>query len=174
LKIEYIGKTEERLRLAKILMTGAMIAPLSLSAAEVTGKVSAVKGLHLNGESVPVSGTTSWPVGAGDELRSENAPVVLQLKDGSRVVLGRNSQARLEEGVVRLVRGSMEYEMTRESRMQVAAREELIPARSGAVTAPAAGGPVSVKNTGTVGATAKATVVTTTASTLPPVSRRRP
>lgn len=143
------------------VLMGAMACGTLLCAAEAAGTVSAAKGLRLNGHSVPVAGTKSWPVGAGDDLKSETAPVVLTMKDGSKIVLGKNSQAKLESGTVRLLTGTMQYELAQQSTLQVAVKGDMLPARTGLAS--------TVANPVTPIAAAMPA-----AEALPKVSRRRP
>jgi len=131
-------------------------------AADTAGMVSATKGMQLNGKSVPVAGTKSWPVDAGDVLKSDAAPVVLKMKDGSKIILGKNSQAKLEAGTVRLLDGTMQYELAQQSTLQVAVKGDVLSARTGlasTVVAPVAPAAIS------------STVAT---EVIPPVSRRKP
>lgn len=102
-----------------------------LAAGQSVGKVSAAKGLEMNGQTVPVAGTKEWPVGAGDELRTDAAPVVLMMKDGSRFVLGAKSQAKVEAGVVRLVSGTMQYQLAPRTDLQVAVKSDVLAGRMG-------------------------------------------
>jgi hypothetical protein len=133
-----------------------------LCAADTAGMVSATKGMQLNGKPVAVAGTKSWPVDAGDVLKSDAAPVVLKMKDGSKIVLGKNSQAKLEKGTVRLLDGTMQYELAQQSTLQVSVNGNVLPARTGLAS--------------TVVAPVAPAAVTSTATTevLPPVSRRKP
>jgi hypothetical protein len=133
-----------------------------LTGAEAAGSVEAVKGLQMNGQTVPVEGTKSWPVAAGDELKSEGAPVVLTMRDGSRIVLGKNSRAKVEAGTVRLVSGTMRYDVAANSALRVAVKDEVMTARTGVVS--------------TVGNAAAPAVASqqAAAEALPPVSRRKP
>jgi hypothetical protein len=147
----------------KLLVAGVLVAGAALSAAEMAGSVSAAKGLQMNGQAVPVAGTKSWPVASGDVLKSDAAPAVVTMKDGSKLILGKNSQAKLENGTVRLLDGTMQYELAQQSKLQVAVKDEVLPARTGLASTVAA--PV-------------APVVTTQAAEVvvapPPVSRRKP
>jgi len=142
--------------LGLILMTGGVMV-----AGESLGQVSAAKGLEMNGQAVPVAGTKEWPVGAGDELRSDAAPVVLTMRDGSRFVLGAKSQARVEAGLVRLVSGTMQYELGQRSELRVAVKNEVLPGRTGLAT--------TVANPVTPVAARQ-----TAAAEALPISRRRP
>lgn len=144
------------------LLAGVILAGAALGAAEMSGTVSAAKGLQMNGQVVPVAGTKSWPVGSGDVLKSDAAPAVVTMKDGSKLILGKNSQAKLENGTVRLLDGTLQYELAQRSTLQVAVKGDVLPARTGVAS--------------TVGAQVAPAAVTptVTAETLPPVSRRKP
>lgn len=147
----------------KCLLAGCLAAGGILLAADTTGTVSAAKGLRLNGQEVPVAGTRNWPVASGDVVRSESAPVTLQLKDGSRVVLGQRSEARLDGNTIRLTAGSMRYERAAQATTQFAVNQEVLTPAIGQVA-------VSGGKTSAVLGAAKAV----TEEPLPPVSRRRP
>lgn len=142
--------------LALLLTTGGV-----MLAGDSMGSVSAAKGLEMNGQAVPVAGTKEWPVGAGDELRSDAAPVVLTMKDGSRFVLGAKSQAKLETGVVRLMSGTMRYELGQRSELRVAVKSDVLAGRTGVAS--------TVANPVTPVAAARAGAEATL-----PISRRRP
>jgi hypothetical protein len=142
--------------LALIMTTGGV-----MLAGDNLGKVSAAKGLEMNGQAVPVAGTKEWPVGAGDELRSDAAPVVLTMRDGSRFVLGAKSQAKVETGVVRLVNGTMRYELAQRSDLRVAVKSDVLAGRTGVAS--------TVANPVTPVAAPRAAAEETL-----PISRRRP
>lgn len=135
---------------------------LAMLAAEAAGNVSATKGLQLNGQAVPVAGTKSWPVAAGDVLASDATPAVLTMKDGSKIVLGKKSQAKLDNGTVRLLSGTMEYTLAERSTLQVAVKGDALTARTGVAS-----------TTGSQVAPARVSPTVTTEA-LPPVSRRQP
>lgn len=117
----------------KLLWAGALGLSSLLGAAEAAGSVAAAEGLQLNGQDVPVAGTRQWPLAAGDELQSKEAPLVLTMKDGSRVVLGKQSRAKVEAGVVRLLAGTMQYALAPKSGLQVAVKSDVLAARTGLV-----------------------------------------
>jgi hypothetical protein len=117
--------------MAKQLLVAVLMASVALAAGEATGSVTASKGLQLNGQTVPVAGTKEWPVTTGDVLQSDATPVVLTMKDGSKIVLGKSSQAKLEAGTVRLLNGTMQYTMAQRSSLQVAVKGEVLAPRSG-------------------------------------------
>ena len=144
-------------------MLAVVLAAGCLQAGEkAAGNVTSAQGLQLNGQTVPVAGAKSWPVATGDELKTDAAPVVLTLKDGSRLVLGKQSQAKVEAGMVRLVSGTMQYELAQRSTMQVAVKSEVLPARTGLASTVA--NPVRPV----------VTAVAASETVAPPISRRRP
>ena len=143
-----------------ILMAIFLSSAALVVAGDAAGTVSATKGLQLNGQAVPVAGTKQWPVSSGDELKSDAAPVVLTLNDGSRIVLGKHSQAKLEAGTVRLMTGTMQYELTQKSTLQVAVKGDVLQSRTGVAS--------------TVANQAGPVVQTPATVALPPVSRRQP
>jgi hypothetical protein len=77
----------------------------------------------LDGTMVPVAGMSSYPITAGDEIVAGTAPAVITFADGSRVVLEKNSKARIEsEGkntVLRLAAGSGTYRLSSGSRLRL-------------------------------------------------------
>ena len=146
----------------KLIMTAALLTAAAFAAGETAGSVTATKGLQLNGQAVPVAGTKSWPVTAGDVLASDATPAVLTMKDGSKIVLGTKSQAKLENGTVRLLSGTMEYKLAERSTLQVAVKGDALTARTG-VASTLTGTPAPVRVTSAV-----------TTEALPPVSRRFP
>ena len=109
-----------------------------------------------------MAGTKSWPVSAGDVLASDATPAVLTMKDGSKIVLGKKSQAKLENGTLRLLSGTMEYTLADRSTLQVAVKGDILPARTGVAS-----------TTGSQVAPAVSTSTVTTEA-LAPVSRRKP
>ena len=143
-----------------LLISLTLLAGAGVYAADAAGTVSATKGLQLNGQTVPVAGTKQWPVSSGDDVKSDAVPVVLTMKDGSRIVLGKHSQAKLEAGTVRLLTGTMRYELAQQSTLQVAVKGDVLLSRTG-VASTVANGVAPV-------------VPVAAAETLPAVSRRMP
>lgn len=148
----------------KYILSGLFMSAIAVFGADATGSVSATNGLHLNGKAVPVAGTKAWPVSSGDELKSDAEPVVLTMKDGSRIVLGKNSTAKLDGSTVRLMTGTMQYALAGQSNLQVAVKSDVLSARAGvASTIP-----------GSAQAAPVAVTPTAVKTALPPVSRRLP
>lgn len=148
----------------KYILNGLCMSAFAIFGADVIGSVSSTNGLQLNGKAVPVAGTKSWPISSGDELKSDGVPVVLTMKDGSKILLGKNSTAKLDGSTVRLMAGTVQYSLAGQSSLQVAVKSDVLSNRAGvASTLP---GPLP-----------PATPVVTPAvvkSELPPVSRRLP
>lgn len=123
------------------VLSGLLAVSLALAAGPV-GTVSSKDAFRLRGKTVPAAGVPSWPVMAGDELATEQGPATLQFKDGSRVVLGKSSKARLEEAegslILKLIDGSMKYSMSAKSaiRLEVAGKPLAYePGKEGTVSA---------------------------------------
>jgi hypothetical protein len=111
---------------------------------ETRGTAASVAGLQINGAAVPVAGTKTWPVMAGDEIKSPAAPVLLTLKDGSKILLAPNSVAKFETTAngresFRLVNGSMNYEMSSAARTQLVVNNQPLVVTPGAAGAVGAG-----------------------------------
>lgn len=107
------------------------------ASAEQRGTAATSAGLHVNGTAVPTTGAKTWPVMAGDEIRTAGSPTVLTLRDGSKIVLGANSAAKLETTAggaesLRLVSGGMRYEMSAESRTQLVVNNQPLVVTPGA------------------------------------------
>ena len=82
-------------------------------AATPVGTVSSHESFDLNGSAVPVAGVTAWPISAGDVIVARWAPATIVFRDGSRVVVARDSKVRIEARdnlpVLRLLQGSGTY-----------------------------------------------------------------
>jgi hypothetical protein len=53
-------------------------------------------GFELRGVPVRTEGVPLWPVMAGDSIHAGATPVLIRFEDGSRVTLGQNSSATVE------------------------------------------------------------------------------
>jgi FecR-like protein len=118
-------------------------------AASPVGTISSSSPFLLRGASVPVAGVPSWPVAAGDEFATDVGPATLNLRDGSRVTLGKNSRAKLEaegDGVaLRLLSGAMLVVTSPKSTLRVFRMDKVVSVKPGVestvFTTPAAPGP---------------------------------
>ena len=96
----------------------------------------------LSGKVVPKSGIGNWPVFAGQTVRTLNDSVLLSLKDGTRVLLNKQSEASLlmvnDKVTLRLTKGSASYRMASTGSLSFDVLEKgianVIP-QSGVVTA---------------------------------------
>jgi hypothetical protein len=70
----------------------------------------------IAGRTVPKAGIGSWPVFAGERVQSQNASVLLSLRDGSRVLLEKNSAAVLATSggktTLRVTKGAVSYRLS--------------------------------------------------------------
>ena len=129
----------------KTAVLGLLVGGMALAAGtEQRGTAASVDGLQVNGAAVPAAGTKTWPVMAGDEIKSSAAPVVLMLKDGSKIVLGANSAAKFEttaggQESLRLVNGTMNYQMSTEAKTQLVVNNQPLVVTPGATGMAGAG-----------------------------------
>ena len=90
--------------------------------------------------------------------------LVLNMKDSSKIAFGKNSQAKLEAGSVRLLSGTMQYEIAQGITRQVAVENDVLATRTG----------VASTTAGDTLVPAPVAPVTVTPAPLPPPSRRKP
>jgi hypothetical protein len=144
-------------------------------AAAPIANVSGTEPFKVSGVSVPVSGVSSWPVIAGDELSAGNAPVVLTFKDGSRVTLGKNSRATVEDKnkkvALRLLDGAMVFMLSRGSNVRLYSAGNLVNAQAGVPGTAVAGTGVDADAAALIGS--KSGVSTAADCCSPPVISRR-
>lgn len=92
-----------------------IVAPLTLSVlaygASPVGTITGAGGFELRGTPVKTAGIPSWPISAGDEIRTTKSPATIEFRDGSVVTLSELSLARViktSKGVeFRLMSGGM-------------------------------------------------------------------
>jgi ferric-dicitrate binding protein FerR (iron transport regulator) len=121
----------------KSVFLGLLIGGMAAWAADAGGSAVPVQGMSVNGAAVPATGAKSWPVRAGDEVRTAGAPTVLTLRDGSKVVLGVNTAVRLDAASgggesLRLVSGGMRYTLSSQARTQLVVDGKALTAGPGA------------------------------------------
>jgi len=141
-------------------------------AASPIANVSSSEAFKVSGVSVPVSGVSSWPVIAGDELMAGNAPVVLTFKDGTRVTLGKNSRATVEgknkNAALRLLDGAMGFTLSQGSNVRLYSAGNLVNAQAGVAGTAVAGTAVDADAAALIGSKSGAGIAAT-----PTISRRR-
>lgn len=115
----------------KMCVAALLVASLAVAAGPI-GKVSSAKPFLLSGTEVPAEAIAKWPLVSGDEIVTLEAPVQVDLRDGSRVWLMAGSRARVsveERGVVvRLQMGALRYRLASGGETRIAALDsELLP-----------------------------------------------
>ena len=157
--------------LFRIALLVSLCVVVCLAAAPIAN-VSGTEPFKVSGVSVPVSGVSSWPVIAGDELAAGNAPVVLTFKDGSRVTLGKNSRATLEgkskNAALRLLDGAMAFTLSRGSGVRLYSAGSLVNAQAGVPGTAVAGAGVDADAAALIGSKSGVGTAGT-----PTISRRR-
>lgn len=122
----------------KTALLGLLIGGTMLAAgAEQRGTAATAAGMSVNGAAVPATGAKAWPLMAGDEIRTASAPTLLTLRDGSTILLGANSAAKLETTAagaasLRLVSGGMQYSMSNEAKTQLVVNNRPLTVTPGA------------------------------------------
>lgn len=159
---------------AAILMVAVSLASFGASP---IANVSSSESFKVSGVSVPVAGIRSWPVVDGDELRAGNAPVTLTFKDGTRVVLGKNSRATVEgknkNAALRLLDGAMAYTLRGRSAVRLYSDGNLISAEPGIQGTAAAGTARDADAAALIGSKSGAGTAADCCTTPPVISRRR-
>lgn len=162
-----------RKTLFQIALSVFISAVVCLAVAPIAN-VSGTEPFKVSGVSVPVSGVSSWPVIAGDELSVGNAPVVLTFKDGTRVTLGKNSRATVEGKTknlaLRLLDGAMAFTLSRGSSVRLYSAGTLVNAQAGVAGTAVAGAGAEVDAAALIGSKSG---VGTAAVPVPTISRRR-
>lgn len=125
-------------------MLGALLAALvwlglQAPAQNPVGTVSSDGNLVLNGISVSRPGVASWPLAAGDQVRTAEKGAVISLQDGTRIVLAPNTRVTVGGSgklSLDLQEGGFRYQRAQSSAIEFYARGRSIGAApaSGAVT----------------------------------------
>jgi len=97
----------------------------------------------LRGATVNTEGVPSWPVMAGDEIKTSNAAALIRFKDGSRITLAAGSSARLEQTnqapLFRLLNGDLKVEPATSTNLAVYNLDKPVNIQSGGVHTISAG-----------------------------------
>ena len=125
------------MRVLKIVTTVACIAALSFGA-DTVGTAASSASFDLNGVTMNPQGVFSWPLVAGDELRSFGAPVSIHFQDGSRMTLSVQSSIKVVRNgdtlSVNVVSGLAQFSLTPDSGLQVLSAGQRIGTRSGLIS----------------------------------------
>lgn len=103
-------------------------------ATEPLGKVTATKGVLINGEGVPEKTAPTWPVSANDDVATTTNPAVLMLLKNDRAYMDSQTSLKVEDfdGVpsLHLALGKICVKVAKESALQIfASGEQLSIAR---------------------------------------------
>jgi hypothetical protein len=92
-------------------------------AATPVASVSTSQPFTLDGHSVSAKGIDSWPLVVGDEVATSTSPAKISFRDGSSIALAAQSNAKIAgtsaEPVFLLVSGSLDYNLTKNSKVSV-------------------------------------------------------
>lgn len=106
-------------------------------AASPIGSIRSGESFFLSGVEMPVAGIRSWPVVEGDEIVTGSALAILSFPDGSRVTLAAGSHVKLEAGgpptKVRLVTGSLRFQLSSAPKIDIYNRDARQNAPSGTI-----------------------------------------
>jgi hypothetical protein len=115
----------------KILVTALGLFGSVSFAATPVASVSTSQPFTLDGHSVSAKGVDSWPLVIGDELATSTSPAKISFRDGSSIALAAKSEVKIAgtsaEPVFLLVSGSLDYDLTKNSKVSVTKLER--PAR---------------------------------------------
>ena len=110
-------------------------AAATVLAAGPVGSVTSSSPFVLRGAAVNVRGVPSWPLASGDDIATSGDSASVELKDGSKVLLGANSHAMVDTmgGLlsVRLLAGTMTVTPAKTPAVQFYSGAELLHPRSG-------------------------------------------
>jgi hypothetical protein len=104
-------------KLLSFLLILVFVAPAMMAARPdpAVATADSSEAFLIAGKVVPKSGVGNWPVFAGQTVRTLNDSVLLSLKDGTRVLLSKQSEAALlvvnDKVSLRLTKGSASYRM---------------------------------------------------------------
>jgi hypothetical protein len=114
---------------------------------------------QLDGHTINTPGVTLWPLVLGDELTSsQNSPVIILFRDGSRVKLDAGARAKIagsdEQPKVVLLAGTLDFKLVPKSNLNVtnlqSERKKALAARAVAPyggTSPAAAQTATIEST---------------------------
>lgn len=107
----------------KILATALGLFGSVSFAATPVASVSTSQPFTLDGHSVSAKGVDSWPLVVGDEVATSTSPAKISFRDGSSIALAAQSDAKIAgtaaEPVFLLVSGSLDYNLTKNSKVSV-------------------------------------------------------
>ena len=111
-----------------------------IHAAQPIASITSASSFELRGHIVNVDGVPTWPLTAGDQITAGKEAATIELRDGSRVFLQKDSQLRLDSKndtvLLHLMSGSLRMGSVVSPRVAVYASGNLVkPAGGSVVTA---------------------------------------
>jgi ferric-dicitrate binding protein FerR (iron transport regulator) len=100
---------------SSLIVLSALASFGTMQAASPLAAASSSSSFEIRGHMLNVAGVPSWPVLEGDTITALDSPVTLLFRDGSRVVLSQNSEARIgstDQGAVNLLRGAAVFHLS--------------------------------------------------------------
>jgi hypothetical protein len=117
--------------LSRCIAAIILVSSWALYAASPVASADAAGSFILSGVTVPKTATVSVPVISGDEISALDSPVRLTFGDNSRFVLDRKATVRIQNGTLRVLRGSVRYELGPASTLAVLADRTPMHSRNG-------------------------------------------
>lgn len=97
-----------------------------LVAAPPIAKYTSAGPFLLSGTSVPTDGIPNWPLVAGDEIVTKQAPGEADFADGTRILVLPNTRITFDRNgnrtLVRLMKGAVAYKFAKDSYVDLAAK----------------------------------------------------
>jgi hypothetical protein len=107
------------LRICWMVIAGGVGAYASQPIAAVSGSSS----FELDGSLINTAGITAWPLMPGDRLMAGDSPLLIAMKDGSRITLAPHSQLRFDSGAggltANLISGDMQFKLASGSALRI-------------------------------------------------------
>jgi hypothetical protein len=118
----------------------AAASAIGVFASQPIATVSSSASFELDGSLVNTAGVTSWPLMPGDRVVAKDSPIVIAMRDGSRITLAANSQMRFESATTdltaNLTSGSMQFTLASGSNLRIVRGGSPVSGRSGLVSPP--------------------------------------
>ena len=106
-------------------------------AAQPIASITSASSFELRGHIVNVDGVPTWPLTAGDQITAGKDAATIELRDGSRVFLQKDSRLRLESKddtiLLHLMSGSLRMGSVVSPRVAVYASGNLVKPTGGSV-----------------------------------------
>jgi len=85
--------------------------------------ISSSSSFELDGSLVNIGGVPAWPLMPGARVAAKSSPVVIAMRDGSRITIAANSQIQFDSSVTspsaNLIAGSMQFTLASGSNLRI-------------------------------------------------------